>query len=85
MLGFTVSQATVSRYPPGPSRRPTQSWRTFLHNQTIALATISIQRNIPTRSTWACGFFLLRQARAISGADCEVKRGPVSIGVLTKH
>src|SRR5271154_3899469 len=36
MLGFTVSQATVSRYLPAPARRPTQSWRTFLRNEAIA-------------------------------------------------
>jgi hypothetical protein len=36
MLGFSVSQATVSRYLPVPSRRPTQSWRTFFRNQAIA-------------------------------------------------
>jgi hypothetical protein len=36
MLGFSVSQATVSRYLPGPSRRPRQSWRTFLGNQASA-------------------------------------------------
>jgi hypothetical protein len=38
MLGFTVSQATVSRYLPALSRRPTQSWRTFLHNQIIVFS-----------------------------------------------
>jgi putative transposase len=37
MLGFSVSQATVSRYLPAPGRRPGQSWRTFFRNQTIAL------------------------------------------------
>jgi hypothetical protein len=36
MLGFTVSQATVSRYMPAPGRRPAQSWRTFLPNQAVA-------------------------------------------------
>ncbi|MGH7915747.1 MAG: helix-turn-helix domain-containing protein [Candidatus Binataceae bacterium] len=36
MLGFSVSQATVSRYMPARSRRPKQSWRTFLRNQAIA-------------------------------------------------
>ncbi len=36
MLGFKVSQATVSRYLPAPGGRPTQSWRTFLRNQAIA-------------------------------------------------
>ena len=34
MLGFSVSQATVSRYM--PARRPEQSWRTFLRNQAMA-------------------------------------------------
>jgi len=37
-LGFTVSQATVSRYLPAPGRRPTQSWRTFFRNQTMAFS-----------------------------------------------
>ena len=37
MLGFIVSQATVSRYMPAPGRRPTQSWETFLRNQAVAL------------------------------------------------
>src|SRR6202795_2080232 len=36
MLGFNVSQATVSRYMPARSRRPGQSWRTFLRNQAMA-------------------------------------------------
>jgi hypothetical protein len=35
MLGFSVSQATVSRYMPARSRRPGQSWRTFLRNQAM--------------------------------------------------
>jgi hypothetical protein len=36
MLGFSVFQATVSRYMPARSRRPGQSWRTFLRNQAMA-------------------------------------------------
>jgi len=36
MLGFRVSQATVSRYMPGRSRRTGQSWQTFLRNQAMA-------------------------------------------------
>ena len=36
MLGFSVSEATVSRYLPARSRRPGQSWRTFLRNQAMA-------------------------------------------------
>jgi hypothetical protein len=35
MLGFSVSQATVSRYMPAGNRRPEQSWRTFLRNQAM--------------------------------------------------
>jgi transposase InsO family protein len=31
-LGLTVSQATVSKYMPGPRRPPSQAWRTFLKN-----------------------------------------------------
>ena len=45
MLGFTVSQATVSRYLPAPSRRPTQSWRTFLRNQAGAFGQYSEERS----------------------------------------
>ena len=36
MFGFSVSQATVSRYMPARSRRQEQSWRTFLRNQAMA-------------------------------------------------
>src|ERR1017187_5644961 len=36
MLGFSVSEATVSRYMPPRSRRPGPSWRTFLRNQAMA-------------------------------------------------
>ena len=36
MLGFKLSQATVSRYLPPPGRRRGQSWRTFLRNQASA-------------------------------------------------
>jgi hypothetical protein len=37
-LGFKVSHAPVSRCMPAPGRRPTQSWRTFFCNQTIAFS-----------------------------------------------
>jgi hypothetical protein len=45
MLGFSVSQATVSRYLPAPGRRPTQSWRTFLRNQASAFGQYSEERS----------------------------------------
>src|SRR5277367_1932329 len=41
MLGFSVSQATVSRYLPPPRRRPRQSWRTFFRNQASAFGQYS--------------------------------------------
>ncbi len=36
MLGFKVSQATVSRYMPRSDRRPGQSWKSFLRLQAVA-------------------------------------------------
>jgi hypothetical protein len=38
MLGFSVSEATVSRYLRARGRRPGQSWRTFVRNQARAFA-----------------------------------------------
>jgi hypothetical protein len=45
MLGFTVSQATVSRHQPAPVRRPTQPWRSFLRNQASAFGQYSEARS----------------------------------------
>jgi hypothetical protein len=45
MLGFSISQATVSRYLPAPGRRPKQSWRTFLRNQASAFGQYSAERS----------------------------------------
>jgi hypothetical protein len=58
MLGYTVSQATVSRYLPAPGRRSTQSWRSFLRNQASAFGQYSEARSResarpPVRSYWA--------------------------------
>ena len=36
-LGFSVSQATVSRYMPDSRWRRSQSWRTFIQNQTTGI------------------------------------------------
>jgi hypothetical protein len=38
MLGYKVSQATVSRYLSTLHRRPDQSWRTFIRNQAFAFS-----------------------------------------------
>ena len=40
MLGFSVSQATVSRYLPAPSRRPTQSCGPFFAIKPVRSASI---------------------------------------------
>jgi hypothetical protein len=46
MLGFAVSQATVSRYLPARGRRPGPSWRTFLRNQAVAFSQYSEERSM---------------------------------------
>jgi len=40
MLGFKVSEATVSRYMPRRTKPPSQSWRSFLRNHTRDLVSI---------------------------------------------
>lgn len=37
MLGFRVSQATISRYLATQHRYPGQSWRAFIRNQALGL------------------------------------------------
>ena len=39
MLAIDVSEATVSRYRVRPTGRPSQTWRTFLRNHTIGIAS----------------------------------------------
>jgi hypothetical protein len=58
ILGFSVSQATVSRYLPAPGRRRKQSWRTFLSNQASAFDQSSAERSkacahLHGQSCWA--------------------------------
>ena len=42
MLGFEVAQSTVSKYMAGPSKPPSQTWKTFLRNQAEAIAAIDM-------------------------------------------
>ena len=79
MLGFAVSQATVSRYLPAPGRRPTQSWRTFLRNQAIA----SVHHQYPEGhsyteylSLWFCSYWssLMRSVGQIARLSGELCR-----------
>ena len=78
MLGFTVSQATVSRYLPAPGRRPTQSWRTFVRNQAIAFGHHqysefrgAFRHGVPEPAV----LFLLGQPDAICGAVARLSAG----------
>jgi hypothetical protein len=76
-----VAVAPASRTRHGPRRRQSTDCVRFssYRARTRLIASLSIQRSIPTRSTRACGWFLLGQDRAICGAACEVKRGPQSL------
>src|SRR5713226_6199856 len=78
MLGFSVSQATVSRYMHAPGRRPTQSWRSFLRNQASAFGQYSEARSRGSarphvRSYWAK---LMRfSAAQIAAVGVGLRRG----------
>lgn len=41
-LGFEIAQSTVSKYMVRGPRRPSQSWKTFLHNHADAIAAIDL-------------------------------------------
>src|ERR1700681_4788759 len=55
MLGFSVSQATVSRYLAPRSRRPGQSWRTFLRNQATAFGHYEYAEERSRADAGPCG------------------------------
>src|ERR1700692_858559 len=42
MLGFEVAQSTVSKYMVRGRKPPSQSWKTFLHNNADAIAAIDL-------------------------------------------
>jgi hypothetical protein len=78
MLGYRVSQATVSRYLLAPTRRPTQSWRSFLRNQASAFGQYSETRSrgcsgLQVRPYWAKP---MRSATAkVATVSVELRRG----------
>jgi len=43
-LGFSASQATVSRYLPEPHKRRSQTWRTFIQNQLAGIGPIELPK-----------------------------------------
>jgi hypothetical protein len=79
MLGYTVSQATVSRYLPAPGRRPTQSWRSFLRIKPAHLASIPRRgREDPRARLFGpigpslCDSQLSRLRRSVSGSGAAL-------------
>jgi hypothetical protein len=89
MLGFTVSQATVSRYMAPANRRPGQSWRTFIRNQAVAFGH---REHAEERSRGAAGLHiesywaqLKRSGAAQITAVCiGLRRGPAQQPTLNE-
>ena len=73
MLGFKVSQATVSRYLATVHRSPGQSWRTFIRNQALAFRYRNDleHSNQDSQSRRDCSYRgnLTRSARQIAKLD----------------
>ncbi len=57
-LGLDVAQATVSRYMPRTRKPPSQSWRTFLNNHAMAIASIDFF-TVPTATFRVLYVFLI--------------------------
>jgi hypothetical protein len=72
--GFTVSQATVSRYLPAPSRRPTQSWWSFFRNQISAFDHNQYSKERSRVSArlhvWSCWAKLMRSTATQIATVC---------------
>jgi hypothetical protein len=97
MLGFTVSQATVSRYMPPANRRRGQSWRTFIRNHACAFTheedsedgSVGDDAGLRVGSYWrssvsfATGQRQARRALALAGRSRQPvsDRGQVAITV----
>src|ERR1035437_4937392 len=80
MLGLSVSQATVSRYLPPPSRRPRQSWQTFVRNQSIVFGRHQDQEEQSDTESlslriWSNWSRLMRSVRQIAAAFVGAYRG----------
>ena len=72
MLGFSVSQATVSRYMPARSRRPEQSVADFSSQSSHGLRSLRVLRGMAEWNRWPTEPVLFGPARAIRGyADCD--------------
>jgi hypothetical protein len=81
MLGFTVSQATVSRYMPPTNRRPGQSWRTFMRNQAMAFGHRELARELTGARKMVEGPHCGGSGKLTGGLILR----PSSVGMLLLH
>ena len=75
MLGFNVSEATVSRYMPRRRKPPSQSWRTFLRNHANGLVSIDFFV-VPTATFRILYVFLVLEHERRRIVHFNVTEGP---------
>ena len=75
MLGFEVSEATVSRYMPRRTKPPSQSWRTFLRNHTLDLVSIDFFV-VPTATFRILYVFVVLEPERRRVVHFNVTQGP---------
>jgi hypothetical protein len=77
MLGFKVSEATVSRYMPRPRTPPSQNWRSFLQNHAPDLVSIDFFV-VPTATFRILYVFLVLEHERRRIVHFNVTQGPSS-------
>ena len=75
MLGFEVSEATVSRYMPRRTKPPSQSWRSFLRNHVHDLVSVDFFV-VPTATFRALYVFLVLEHERRRIVHFNVTEGP---------
>jgi len=75
MLGFKVSEATVSRHMPRRTKPPSQSWRTFLRNHSQDLVSIDFFV-VPTATFRILYVFLALEHKRRRIVHFNVTQGP---------
>ena len=73
-LGMVVSERTVSRYLPNRGTAPSQTWRTFLANHFVALASTSSVTSIPPGDAVDASDARLCLAPSIRDGSCVIQR-----------
>jgi hypothetical protein len=71
-LGMVVSERTVSRYLPNRGTAPSQTWRTFLANHFVALASTSSVTSIPPGDAVDAADARLRLAPSPRDGSCVI-------------